>query len=73
MDSPCLILTANPEYWDGRLDVSRVVFRPSGDPGTKGDRATAHDGMKRTGVKPSTPAMRNPLALSTSTRPRPTT
>src|SRR5262249_49400975 len=29
------VLAANPDYWDGRLDVDRVVFRAVAEPGAR--------------------------------------
>ncbi|MGE5801417.1 MAG: ABC transporter substrate-binding protein [Gemmatimonadota bacterium] len=31
------VLAANPDYWDGRLDLDRVVFRPVPEPGARVD------------------------------------
>jgi peptide/nickel transport system substrate-binding protein len=47
------ILEANPDYWGGRLDVDRVVFRPVPDPAARVDRLLRGDADFITQLSPA--------------------
>jgi peptide/nickel transport system substrate-binding protein len=63
------VLAANPDYWDGRLDVERVVLRPVAAPGTRVDALLRGDADLITRLPPehakrlATPATRVVSAL----------
>ena len=46
------VLEANPDYWDGRLDVDRVVFRPVPEPAARVDGLLRGEADFITGLVP---------------------
>lgn len=46
------VLEANPDYWDGRLDLDRVVFRPVPQPAARVDGLLHGDADFITGLAP---------------------
>jgi peptide/nickel transport system substrate-binding protein len=47
------VLEANPDYWGGRLDVDRVVFRPVPEPAARVDRLLRGDADFITQLSPA--------------------
>ena len=46
------VLESNPDYWDGRLDLDRVVFRPVTEPAARVDALLRGDADLITGLTP---------------------
>ena len=59
------VLEANPDYWDGRLDLDRVIFRPVTGPAARVDGLLRGDADLITGV---TPEHSERVAIHPSTR-----
>src|SRR5262249_13330115 len=59
------VLETNPDYWDGRLDLDRVVFRSVPDPAGRAEALLRGDADLITGL---TPEHRDRVATHSSTR-----